>query len=712
MGSLEDPIRQLAHCGNINSENMGAAKSGFAIQGSWRARCFLRGAALAFLSIAMAVVAASQETSSATPSPTPTPAVAPATPPPTPAAVAQNEQPTDQGELVYKFVSGHRTVYQVSYVSDAHADFRALFQTQGRQLPADTSSLVYALNAQLRGQWVATVLNSEAGRVHVIYELHEGEVRVTVNGQEQTGQAESVRNNLSRGVLVDMTPEGRVLAVCLDPDADKFSRDFALSLFGISEFVLPAAADIASWQTREEDRTGIYLARYQAVTPAHQKDESVPGPVQRVLIRKSKLHYSPERNESTLPGQTPAQKTVVPSGTLEARFDPALGQLVSLSGTDVQDTIITGKNVAHSASTLHLTRLSGKEVPAEDLGELRRQAQALAAKGLPLPLYTRISPEEMQSSIQRTQLGSETLDSLLQQLSAVATLKDKSDQTDLYLKFKALVYLHPESCARLGTILSTADAQSPTFVILARALGSVGNAQAQDALIAAIQARSTDLVAVSNLIPTLAEAPAPTVKAEETIRELSNHSADANISATALLSLGTMAHGLAKKSPARSQRIVHDLLQQARHTQTQDRTHDLIEALGNTQSAEALPALASFARNPEARLRAAALDALRFMPAPRADALLLSGLDDSDGAPRLEAAYALSFRKMTTATFAAQKKALLADDNEKVRAALLANLWKDHAKFPEARKLVETAANQDPSDYVRKVAREMLLQSP
>ncbi|HEY6274010.1 MAG TPA: hypothetical protein VIX19_18675 [Terriglobales bacterium] len=82
------------------------------------------------------------------------------------------------------------------------------------------------------------------------------------------------------------------------------------------------------------------------------------------------------------------------------------------------------------------------------------------------------------------------------------------------------------------------------------------------------------------------------------------------------------------------------------------------------------------------------------------------------GATRLEAAYALSFRNMSAESFAAQKRALLQDDNEKVRAALLSNLWKAHAKFPEARSLVEAAARQDPSEYVRKVAGGMLLESP
>ncbi len=680
---------------------MGSEKSSFRFQGLRRARLLLRAAAvpLPTLLCLLAVIHAVCWPQESPPQPTPAAR----------AAAVPAEQPAGPAGLAYKFIPGDRTLYQIVYESNAQADFRALFSDKNGQAPAQASSLVYALSAELRGQWVATVLETDAEHVRAIYQLRDGTVRVQVNGQEQAAQAESVRASLSRGVLLEMSPDGKVLAVTVDPAADKFSRDFALSIFGVTEFVLPGAT--GSWQSREEDRTGVYSAHYHASTAA-PKDQASPGPTPRTIIDKTKLRYFLEKAESTLPGQVPAQKQVIPSGTIQARFDPDQGRLVSLAGTEVQDTIIAGKKVARSSITLRLTRVSGKQLPREELTGPIREAKSLAEKGSRLALYTKVSPQEMQSSIQRTQLGAETLDSLLEQLAAVERLRPKGDQTELYLKFKALIYLHPETCARLGAMVAAAGPESPTFVILARALGAVANVPAQEALIAAIKTRPLDMIAVSNLIPTLAEAPSPTLSAEETVRQLAQSSSDPSISATALLALGTMARGLAQKSPARSNRIVHELLAQATLTQSEDRTHDVVEALGNTQSPEALPVLAGFAKSPAPRLRAAALDAMRFMPAPRADSLLLNALSDSDAVPRLEAAYALGFRKMTPESFAAQKKALLKDDNEKVRAALLSNLWKAHARFPEARALVETASNQDPSEYVRKVATGMLTESP
>jgi HEAT repeat protein len=612
--------------------------------------------------------------------------------------------------LAYKLVAGKTAVYQLHYESNAHADFRVLFQNQKPQAPAQSSSLVYTVSAELNGQWVETIVDADTSRFRTLYVLRNGKARLMVNDRDQAAQAETIVANLARGIVVERSPDGKALAVYMNPATDKVSSDFALSLFGETEFLLPAGGGTSTWQSHEEDPTGAYSARYQILGSASPADRSGQNPARTVAIRKTRLQYLLEPSESSLPGQTPMRKQAIPSGSLEAHFDPESGDLTSLSGTGTQDTIIEEKKVAHSVTTVGLSRIAEKAAAQEELTELRHVAGFLEDAGSRLSLYTKPSPQEMQQSIQRTQLGEETLESLLQQLDAVEASKTSSDQTELYLKFKALVYLHPESCGRLGGLLANASAQGPTFAILTRALGSIGNAQAQAALVAAINARPGDLVAVSNLIPTLAETPDPSVAAEAVIRQLSTGPADDSISATALLALGSMAHGLAKKSPARSSKIVHDLLRQTTVNQPEGHTHDLIEALGNTQSAVAIAALTAFTKNPAPQLRAAALDALRFMRSPGVDGLLLKGLGDADGTPRLEAAYALSYRKMTAESFAAQKKALLADDNEKTRAVLLSNIWKSQQQFPEARVLVKSSADHDPSEYVSKLAKGMLLE--
>ena len=81
---------------------------------------------------------------------------------------------------------------------------------------------------------------------------------------------------------------------------------------------------------------------------------------------------------------------------------------------------------------------------------------------------------------------------------------------------------------------------------------------------------------------------------------------------------------------------------------------------------------------------------------------------DPEASVRLESAVALGFREMTERTFGAQKQAFLTDKNDKVRLALLSNLWKVHQAFPEVRKLVKEAATKDASQDVRKAAGDII----
>jgi HEAT repeat protein len=100
-------------------------------------------------------------------------------------------------------------------------------------------------------------------------------------------------------------------------------------------------------------------------------------------------------------------------------------------------------------------------------------------------------------------------------------------------------------------------------------------------------------------------------------------------------------------------------------------------------------------------------------PLSSADKLLIDALSsDADARVRLEAAFALGYRGASRAAFEAERRAFLADKDEKVRGALLADLAKMRQGFPEVRELIEQAAENDSSDYVRKVARELLQRMP
>lgn len=652
---------------------------------------------------------------SATPSGTPAPSPAAAAS----VATAETGTETSAGQFPgYRFSAGQRLTYRVEYGSISKADLRNLFQDQNvgpnGQQQTQSSALSYSLVASLESEMGLTTVKAAPGRIEVLYSSRDPLVRLVVNGQAQAQLASNVARDLSRGFLVELTAQGKIVGVYMQPDAGKFSQDFVRTLLATAQFVFPTTAppDGQSWIVREEDRSGTYLARYRIVSA------SVAGHRDWIELRKSKIRYLPDAAGADQPiqGRSPAQKRLVSKTDLAARFALDSGSLVSLDGTETQDTSIQGKNVAHSETTMRFSSVKTERVPPEEMERARRLSASLTANSPPLTLFARRSPADVEANVQRSELGSATPRELLNSLAALRTTSEDRDQqqaaeTPLYLKFKALVYVHPESSTELQPVLDTADAASPAFRIVAGALGAVGHAQAQSVLVHAIRARPQDPAALSNLISTLGSVPHPTVETENAMKEVAASSSDPNISGTAILALGSMAKNLNGKDPQRGAAIVSYLLQRAAAAHSEEETQHLLQALGNTGSSRAMPLLSQFASSSSPLLRAAAVDALRSIQRPQADALLLHTLvSDSDAHVRLEAAFALGFRRPSREAYDAQSKVLAAEGDEKVRAALLNNLAKMYRQFPEVRNLLEQSAAKDPSEYVRKAAAGLLQQ--
>jgi HEAT repeat protein len=177
----------------------------------------------------------------------------------------------------------------------------------------------------------------------------------------------------------------------------------------------------------------------------------------------------------------------------------------------------------------------------------------------------------------------------------------------------------------------------------------------------------------------------------------------------AWLCLGGMAKGLAGTAADRSQAIIAQLTEALAESTDENAKGLLLQALGNANSALAMPAVAPYATSASPVLRAAAMDAMRTIALPQADPILRRALaTDADPRVRLEAAFALGFRNPDADLFAAEKAALAGEQDTQVRTALLNDLAKLVGVFPEARTVIKAAADNDPSDDVRKAAADLL----
>jgi hypothetical protein len=385
--------------------------------------------------------------------------------------------------------------------------------------------------------------------------------------------------------------------------------------------------------------------------------------------------------------------------------------------------VIRGATVGHSTTSLRLQYVGREKVGTTELAALReavaRQARRTAAQSL----SAAASREASEAEIERKELGDATLESLLAELAKAEAetarrMGPAPLYTPLYLKLKALIYLQPDCCQRLGTLLAGSNPNGVTGPLLTGALSAVGHPQAQAALVAAIRGGSRDTAALTREIASLASVGNPTPLAETTMRWEAVHAPTRSLRVMAEVALGTMARNLAAPAsgypaPARAARIVGEIVRKLRSAPSNEEARLGLMALGNTGSARALAVIARFIAHPSPLLRASAAAALRWIDAPPVDAWLTHCLvSDPDATVRQEAAAALGFREPAAGTIAAQQRAFRAEQGEGVRLAILSNLGRARRAFPELKEFIRKAAASDPSPHVRKAAASRVALSP
>jgi uncharacterized protein YejL (UPF0352 family) len=611
--------------------------------------------------------------------------------------------------LAYRFTAAERTTYHLDYRSESKADISPLFQDgrAGGRLPEFSGSPTTTVTLTMQGEWDSSVVKDQGDTILLACTLTEPRVKFLFNGEEAADDAHRIEADLQREHFVTVNRQGRVLSLRFDPEISELSKGVARAIAGLAQFVLPSP-DISRtdrWESLEDIQSGQLSARYERIRNGTQKmDEVTLRKIpQRVLVLKAKPR----------PGDIPVRQTITPSGETTATIDLKRGHLASLSASMVEVTAIGGKTIARTETTLSLAGIKRNSLDAQSLAHLRDTYAALTKVTQPTSLIAQPSAEVSEARIQRNELKDATADSLLRELAQAEASPDSANETSLYLRLKALVYLHPETSARLGAVLKTAKANSLSMQMLAGVLGDVGHREAERALIVACQARKDDPAALIQLVSALGAVAVPSREAELLVQDVAAHSDLPELKLTAELTLGNMARNLADTEPKRARAIASNFTRAITSARDEERKEQLLLAIGNAGTSSTLPTLSKFLSSSSPRLRATAAFALRFVNDPRADAWLANTLtSDTDGHVRSEAANALSFREATNETFQSQEKALLGDQNMTVRLTVLRNLWNARDDFPEVKELIRTAASKDPAADVRKAARELISQYP
>lgn len=579
-----------------------------------------------------------------------------------------------------------RSVYTLDYASRTRSDLRALFgvpeDDAGTGLVQDIDS---HLDAEL--EQVATV---SAGERLMIWHLRNARARLRINGIDAAEHAQSIATRLQAGAMIAvLDAEGLVVGLRLPANMDEPTRAYARALFAAIQFAEPRRR-AKQWDTREEDQSGRYIARYRRTEGT---------------VVRTRMSYLPER--PLLAGETRVVQKIEPRGSTRASF-AANGDLLSLEGDETQRVLVAKKVIATGSTTLRLRRAS----PPTPLARSERAALAALLVGFrDVPaesLSTASSAASTETSLHRQELGGDTLDSLLAQLRGFHPAEPGSrESTGLYLKFKALVVLQPETSNALAAELALSPSDSESMLILSQALAAGGHAPAQTALVSVIRQRSDDWPAMAALVPVLGSVPLPEDASVATLQSLASESRHPMIASTAMLALGTAAKHLLANAPARGARLVDWMLTRLAQSDSPAGRREVLLALGNAADARTLLAATRHAGDSDPGVRAAAMSALRWIDASGARALLRERLArDPVAEVRLAAAQALGAQRMDAAGFSAQRQAFERDAEDHIRIVLLQTLWAAVDEFPQARAVVE-AAHRDAAESVRAAAKRL-----
>lgn len=613
--------------------------------------------------------------------------------------------------LSHSFNPGTTSSFSIEYHNNSHSNLHPLMDDATQPAPAgdqtkpSTTGLERTVQASIHGTCEMIDLGSENGDLLVHFRMPGARIVLIVDGQPASEEIRQISGVLAKGFVFSRSPSGNIRNIWLDSTAGSVAQGSIKILLALTQVVFSEQTqqEIKFWDVAEQDQTGSYQVRYT------REDDA--GAL--AVFRKQKQLYLPIKEKKRASRQLmPA--SYKPQGSMRIEFEAAKGRLHSISGTDSHDIIIGDKTAGRSETTFSMVFLQGSKLTPKALSARLEKHRKSLSKLASTPLLSSLSSNEANALLYRQKLGTATLASLRAELAvAEKSKRSKSDQTELYQKLKALVFLQPQSCQKLVRDLAGKPLDSLSFKMVTGALAAIASPIAQDAIVSLIKARQKEPETVVQLIPVLGMLEEPTLASENVIKELAYQNSNDDIATTAQLALSIMARTLSYDDQGRAYEIMEEFMGRHGNPQGVDDIHKLLLVLGNAAMEKYLPRLLTYADDPDGEIRSDAVFALRFYPAEKVDSVLIRAVtSDRDATTRREAASALGYMDANDKIVAALIGVYGAEKIPDIRLDALESLWKWEKSYPEVRRLIRHAAESDESEDLRKSVKGLMSAYP
>ncbi len=469
----------------------------------------------------------------------------------------------------------------------------------------------------------------------------------------------------------------------IEPTGKLASFSFARGLEGAERATLKGLASAlqlvvpepgaAEWRTIEQDGSGEYEAAYRAVGGA---------------IHKAKERFVRARGPRGLAPIKDASAYAIASA-IELGLH-ASGWPASVS----EDEALTVK--AGSMKIEAKSRTTAQLVAIEETADL---ARLVAAEEGALEAEPEVDVAGFAAAKRRADEG-------LVDGATYASLLGDFASGDLKLRNRtmarmaALFRLQPAAAAQAAASILRGGLDGQTTKRLIGSLGGAGTAEAQAALASVIGAESAPAGTRSDAAVALGLSKHPTAASKQALLEAAASRAP-GLASTAALGLGNLTRRMNEEAGDTSDAIAELTRRLAGAADDAERILYL-DALGNSGDPRALPAIEPYLAHADVKVRAVAVEALRFMAG--ADARIAAGLQDVAAAVRRAAAGALSYRSITP-MLALVTLVMKQDPDVGTRLALVGAMQLRKRQEPDLVELLAWAAANDPAAEVQSAAK-------
>jgi hypothetical protein len=508
--------------------------------------------------------------------------------------------------------------------------------------------------------------------------------------------------------MVFTLERGRVVDPRRKAGATPFAITLSRTLIGALQAApYPPSDGASSWVVEERDASGDYSAEY-SVTPNSKR------------IAKRKLEYKPVDIGKLLDGQRSAK--------LEPSIEESSGvvdvedqKLAHVEYTEVLGINSFPGSPASSTTKLELSLIAAVEMtmpppwdaiadelqPA-DLETAKPSAKTAAAyDSLRIGDYTFEKALGELEAIARDPEGTKISNDANQRVSPAEAARRKQRLNEQGKVFSALAAIFRQDEKAVDKALMAIRRKSPARRLLLDALGSSGAPRAQSAL-AGIMLDQKQAAGIRQAAAfSLARTQSPT---EEAINAMLQLLGPGPLQQHALLGVGTLARRLRDDGDgALAARVANRLVDSLKRASTPALKVNVLRAIANSGHASAFDAVKPAVSDKSAKVRSAAVDAIRLMDHPEVDGVIASSLlEDEERAVQASAVEAIRLREPSDRLASALSESLRSGVKLAVKLKVIAVMGQWKGERPELQRELERVVAESTVPKLRDAARRAL----